>query len=163
MNFNGLFVKASKIINMYPPQNWSGTATTDVYYSMKGYDKVVFIIQTGAWAGGTAAVTLKQATAVAGTNTKALAFAKMFTNAANSPASTQLVDTTVTSNTFNLSVANMIYAVEVKATQLDQANSFDCVCLSVASPGANVDLYGVVAVFYGGRFEELTSLNPAVD
>ena len=40
------------------PQNMSGTAMTALYATLKYYNHIQFAIQTGAWAGGTAAVTI---------------------------------------------------------------------------------------------------------
>jgi hypothetical protein len=57
------------------PVNTTGAAVTGAYVSMKDFNHLTIIIQQGAWAGGTPAVTLKQATAIAGTGAKALSFA----------------------------------------------------------------------------------------
>lgn len=134
------------------PKNYTGAANTVQYVSMKLYGRLMILIQTGAWAGSTAAVTLSQATAVAGTSAKALAFAEMWVNTAAAPDT--FTKTAVVSSTFNLDTANLLYVIEVDANQLDNANSFDCVGVSIASPGSNADLYGAVYLAGAPRFED---------
>lgn len=123
------------------PKNYTGAAMTAQWVSLKNYERLAIIIQTGAWAGGTAAVTLSQATAIAGTSSKALAFSWMWVNTALLPDT--FTKTAVVSNTFTLGTANLMYWIEIVASDLDVDNSFDCVTLAIASPGANADIYGV--------------------
>ena len=94
------------------PKNWTGAASTGDYLSMKHFTNLTIFIISGAWAGGTVAVTLEQATAVAGTGTKALAFDTMWTDIA---ATGTYVKTAVTSNTFNIVVMNTV----IKTRDLD--------------------------------------------
>jgi hypothetical protein len=140
-----------QVVAVIPPANYSGAASTDIYISQKNTSHVTYILKTGAWAGGTAAVTLLQATDVAGTGSKALAFDTVYTNAANT-ASDLLVKTAVASNTFNLTAANAIYLIEVDTSSLDVTNSFDCLALHVATPGSNADYYDAVAVLFPLRY-----------
>ena len=120
------------------------------------------MISTGAWAGGTAAVTLLQATAVAGTSAKALAFDKVYTNATSTSSAT-LVETTVGSNTFNLDTANALYVVEVDTASMDVGNGFDCIALHVATPGSNNDYYAVTAITGVGRYTGATPPDALTD
>jgi hypothetical protein len=147
------------------PKDVNGVATTGDYYSLKGASGIVFIISQGAWAGGTPAVTLSQATDVAATGAKALSFTEKWSKVALT--GTLWVKSTVVSDTFNLIVtANSIAAVEISAAQLDRDNLFDCVSLNIASPGANADLLQVTAILYGLRDQgdPATILyNPKVD
>lgn len=100
------------------------------YVSMKGYDRLTIVIAVDnatTVTGG--AITLKQATAVAGTSEKALAFTKMWQNIDTGAADT-LAETAVSSNTFTTDTTdnkNLLYVIEVKAEDLDVANGFDCV------------------------------------
>lgn len=158
MNFNGILTKAAKFVWVTAPNNYTGAAATTEYISMKAYEKVLFIVQTGAWAAGTAAVTINQATNVSAGSAKALAFTKMYTND-GAPTTDTLTETTVAANTFNLDTANSLYLIEVNNAMLDVDNGFDCVSLAIASPGVNDDYYSVVAIAYGGRFEELTGIS----
>lgn len=143
------------------PKNYTGSANTIVYASMKLYEQLLIFIQTGAWAGGTAAVTLKQATAVAGTGTKALAFSWMWVNTAALPGT--FTKTAVTANTFNLDTANLLYVIDVFASDLDIDNSFDCVGVNIATPGSNADFYGVTYVGWNPSYPQPSPATPAVD
>lgn len=140
------------------PNNYTGAAVTKRYISLKYVGHLSIHIATGAWAGGTAAVTLKQATAVAGTGSKALAFTLMWTDKA---AAGTLVETAVTSNTFDLDTADSQYIIEVDPATMDLANGFDCLALDVASPGANNDYYSAVYVPSQIRYKQATP--PAIN
>lgn len=134
------------------PKNYTGAANTIKYASMKLYDRLMILIQTGAWAAGTAAVTLKQATDVSGTGTKALAFSWVWINTAAAPDT--FTKTAVVSNTFNLDTPNLLYAIEVVASDLDVSNNFDCVGVNIATPGSNNDLYGTIYLGTPSRYPQ---------
>lgn len=134
------------------PIDTTGAARTGDYYSLKDAQGIVFVIAQGAWAGGTPAVTLKQATAVAGTGAKALGMTEKYSKVALT--GTVNVLAAVVSDTFNLAAtANRIEMIEVSAVDLDRAGGYDCVGLDVASPGANADLICIVAILYGLRYQ----------
>lgn len=122
------------------------------YVSLKNYQGVTIVIMVDnatAVTGG--AVTLKQATAVAGTGEKELAFANYFANT-DIGAGDTLVDTTATSNTFTTSTTdakNQLFVIEVDAADLDVANGFDCLRVDVASMANAVE--GVLYVLRGAR------------
>lgn len=158
MSQNVRLIEQMKPIWANEPKNYTGAASTDKYVSMKLYGRLMIFIQTGAWAGGTAAVTLKQATAVAGTAAKTLAFSWVWINTAAAPDT--FVKTAVTSNTFNLDTANLLYVIEVVDSDLDVGNGFDCVALDVASPGSNADFYG--AMYLGGAARYPQALLPTM-
>lgn len=120
------------------------------YVSLKNYRKVrVTIDVTNATTvtGGT--VTLKQATAVAGTNEKALAFTRMLANI-DVAAGQAMTETAVTNNTFTTDTTNskrLRYVIDVDADDLDVANGFDCFRVDVAGMASatgqvSYDLYG---------------------
>src|SRR5580692_184758 len=144
------------------PANYSGAASTDKYVSLRKYAGLLVVIQTGAWAAGTAAVTLLQATAVAGTSSKALAFTTMWTDKA---ASGTFVSTAVVSNTFNLDTANSVWIIQVDPRTFDLTVSpqFTAVAVDIASPGANADYYSVLYLGYANRYEQATEIAMNVD
>jgi hypothetical protein len=134
------------------PIDTNGAARTGDYYSLKDFQGIVFIISQGAWAGGTPAVTLKQATTVAGAGAKALGFTEKYSKVVLT--GTVNVLAAVTSDTFNLAAtANRVEMIEVSAADLDRAGGYDCVGLDVASPGANADLIAILTILYGGRYQ----------
>jgi hypothetical protein len=113
---------------------------------------VTWLIQTGAWAGGTAAVTLKQATSDGGSSA-AVTFTKYWTVAGDT-----VTAATAASNTFNLSAASTLYIVECTPEMLTRASSYDWVKLAVASPGNNADYYSVTALVEGLRHTTAVSV-----
>jgi len=123
------------------------------YVSLKLYRRIRITVDI---ANGTtvtgSTITLKQATAVAGTNEKALAFTRMLANIDVGAAQT-MVETAVTSNTFTTDTTNsknLRYVIDVDSDALDVAGGFDCIRLdgtghaATASRGVNVtyDMYG---------------------
>lgn len=141
------------------PINTTGAAVAGDYVSMKNFQKLLIIIATGAWAGGTPAVTLKQATAVAGTGEKALGFTKRWSKASDAGTWTE---TDVASDTFNLpATENMLHAIEVDAGDLDKNNGFDCVRVGIASPGVAADLIAVTYILGDPRESGLNTLADA--
>ena len=145
-----------------------GALTTTVgdttYVSMKNYARAQVIIDVtnaSTVTGGT--VTLKQATAVAGTSEKALAFTRMLANT-DYAASKAMTETAVTSNTFTTQTTNSkdsLYIIEVDSQDLDSANNFDCIRVDGTGHAATnsrgcVVLYNLFGARYNGA-------NPLID
>lgn len=144
------------------PKDITGAVTNGQYVSLKNYNHLSIIIKQGAWAGGTPAVTLTQATAIAGTGAKAAPIPYQWQKAGL--AASQFVRTAVVSDTFNLpATANTITVLEIDAEQLDSSNDFDCVRVSIASPGANADLLDITYVLSEPRFKQAAALDAKID
>lgn len=142
----------------------TSTLGDTTYVSMKGYRKlqIIIVIGDGTTVTGTA-VTLKQATAVAGTSEKALAFTRMLANT-DYAASKTMVETAVTSNTFTTQTTNSkdsVYIIDVDADSLDVANGFDCVRVDCTGHAATASR-GCVVLYnlYGARY---SGVSPLVD
>ncbi len=156
------FVEDFAIATAAAPVDTTGAAIVGDWVSLKGYESVAIIITQGAWAGGTPAVTLDQATAVAGTGTKTLGLLKYWSKVGLAAAN--FAETAVTSDTFNLTAtANTITVIEVHASQLDVSNGFDCLQIDIATPGANADLISISYVFTGARYPQEIAVDPVVD
>jgi len=153
-------VEQVKLLRGAEPKSYSGAAMADAYVSLKNYATLTIKISTGAWAGGTAAVTLTQATAIAGTGAKALAFTDYWDDLTTTGT---LVKKAATSNTFTLGTANKSFVIHVDASMLDVDNGFDCVTLAIASPGANADFYCVEYILSGARYQQSTPPSALVD
>ena len=107
----------------------TSTLGDTTYVSLKNYKRcqIIITIADGTTVTGST-ITLKQATAVAGTNEKALGFTRMLANT-DYAASKTMVETAVTSNTFTTQTVNSkdsVYIIDVLASDLDVANGFDC-------------------------------------
>lgn len=130
-----------KIVTGCPPALLTTAAGDGDYISLKGYRKctiVLSILNATTVTGG--AVTLLQATAVAGTSAKALSFSTALRNI-DCAASDALTAFTVSSDTFTTDVTNskqLLYVIDVDASSLDVANSFDCLRVDVAGSVASV-------------------------
>jgi hypothetical protein len=124
------------------PKSWASTACTTEWIDMRAVNQLDFVVATGAWAGGTAAVTLKQAVNASGSSSAALGIETYWTNDGSTSVDT-LTKTTAASSTFNLDTASAIYRVVVRPDQLTSGKSH--VRIAVASPGANADFYCVLA------------------
>ena len=148
----GRLNESVKLIEVGVPKSWASTACTAEWICMKNCERITWIIQTGAWAGGTAAVTLKQATSDGGSSA-AVTFTKYWTVAGDT-----VTAATASSNTFNLSAASTMYVVEVTPEMLARASSYDWVRIVIGSPGANADFYSVTAIAEGLKHTAATSV-----
>lgn len=145
----------------FPPA--ASPAGTEDYISLKGAGKVLVVIaiDNATTVTGTT-VTLKQATAVAGTGEKALGFDWVYVNA-DTGASDSLVRTAVTSDTFDTAATdnkNLLYVIEIDDSDLDSANSFDCLRVDVTG-GANsvaVGLYELANQRYAGGTPSVSAI-----
>jgi hypothetical protein len=126
------------------------------YVSLKGYDRVrvtIDILNGSTVTGST--ITLKQATAVAGTSEKALAFTRMLSNI-DVAASQTLVETAVTSSTFTTDTTNsklLRYVIDIDSSTLDVAGGFDCFrvdCTGAANTLASSVSYDLYGARYSG-------------
>ncbi|MDZ7595869.1 MAG: hypothetical protein U0932_14570 [Thiobacillus sp.] len=128
MNLN--LTDIAKIVQGSPIIGALATTNGDCdYVSMKNFDRctIILTVDNAATVTG-AAITLKQATDVAGTGEKALPFAAMLANV-DTGAGDALTETAVTSDTFTTATTdnkNLMYVIEVKAEDLDVAGGFDC-------------------------------------
>jgi hypothetical protein len=142
----------------------TSTLGDTTYVSLKGYRKVqiIIVIGDGTTVTGTA-VTLKQATAVAGTSEKALAFTRMLANT-DYAASKTMTETAVTSNTFTTQAVNSkdsVYVIDVDADTLDVAGGFDCIRVDCTGHAATASRgCAVIYNLYGARY---SGVNPLVD
>ena len=128
INLNAQFVEQAKIVAGLCPVTPS-TSTPD-YVSLKNYEKltIVILVDNATTVTGSA-ITVKQATAVAGTSEKAVSFTTAYRNIDIDAADT-LSSFTVSSDTFTTDATNnknLLYVIEVNASDLDVANGFDCV------------------------------------
>jgi hypothetical protein len=145
----------------------TSTLGDTTYVSMKGYSRaqIIISIADGTTVTGST-ITLKQATAVAGTSEKALAFTRMLANT-DYAASKALTETAVTSNTFTTQTVNSkdsLYVIDVKAEDLDVANGFDCLRVDGTGHAATASR-GCVVLYnlYGKRYSGSTPAEAIAD
>lgn len=142
----------------------TSTLGDTLYCSLKNFRKVriTISIADGTTVTGST-ITLKQATAIAGTGEKPLAFTRMLANT-DYQASKTMVDTAVTSNTFTTQTVNSkdsLYIIDVDSESLDMANGFDCFRVDCTGHAATASRGCVVIYdFYGARY---SGANPLID
>lgn len=138
------------------PCTTPSTSTPD-YVSMKGYSHLTVVIDAkNATTVTGSAITLKQATAVAGTSEKALGFDWVWANV-DTGATDTLVKTAVTSDTFTTDTTNsknLQYVIEVNVEDLDVDGGFDCVRVGTAD--ATATTLNVTYILSGARFKSAT-------
>lgn len=135
------------------PINITGAGKASPWINMGQGKKVRFALLQGAWAGGTAAVTVTQASDNAGTGEKAVAFTKIWQATISGQTLDVLAEVAVTSNTFNLSTAGVLTIIEIQAGDLDTNNAFNFVRINTATPGSNADLLAILVDLYDCHVE----------
>jgi hypothetical protein len=160
---------ANKVIDMNErflhygivPHDITGAAHVGNYFSMKNYRHAKIILFSGAWAGGSSAITINRAKSVTGTSTEVwIKWDTVYVKANNSAyngedtSETQLfTKTDVTSYTKAMSAANEIWVIEFDAIELDyDGGDFDCFALLSASPSSNTDILGCIVELSQPRF-----------
>jgi hypothetical protein len=161
-NPNLRLTEAAKVVTGLAPIAPS-TSTPD-YVSLKNYQRCAVVISAANAATVVgSAITLHQATAVAGTGEKALAFDKVFQNI-DTGAADALPETAVTNSTFttdNTNNKNLLYVIDVKAEDLDIDGGFDC--LRAGTANATNTVLSVLYILYGSRFSRPEPPSAIVD
>ena len=135
------FVENNQIVAAIIPIDLAAGANNGDWVSMKNHRHLTVIFYAAAGTAGDDPIfKLQQATAVAGTAAKDLLFDTIYvksgtlTSVGTFTKVTQTAATTYTDATH--AEIQKIYVVELDAEDLDVANGFDCVQLSVADVGA---------------------------
>lgn len=138
------------------------SGATPPYVSLKNYQHltVVIAVQNATTVTGSA-VGLSQATAVAGTGAKTLAFAKAWRNI-DQAAGDAVAEFAVAANTFttdNTNSKRLLYVIEVEAEQLDLDNDFDCAGVTLGNAtAATLSVTYILSIpRYSGRVENQPS------
>ena len=136
------------------------------YVSLKNFARAEIDIIINDGTTITAAdITLLQATAIAGTNAKELAFSWVKKNVDLAASTKQeLTLTAVTSNTFKTQTVNSKksrYVIDLVPSMLDIAGGFDCFRLDGANHASTTPLgFTVTYRFFGARY---SGADPSVD
>lgn len=159
---NALLIEQTKPVSLFGPAGAS-TSTSD-FISLKGYERCCVIISSlnGSTVTGSA-VTLNQATDVANSGGKALAFATQYANI-DTGATDTLVETAVVSSTFTTNATNsksLMNVIEIKATDLDVNNGFDCFAVKLAT-SVNTT-HTITAILYPARYGKATPPSAIID
>jgi hypothetical protein len=133
-----------QVVPAFNPVNIATAANTGDWVSLKNYRHLTILFMQGV---GTAAepatITVNQATAVAGTGTKALTFTSWYKKSAATDLTGTGLFTKVTQAALNTAIIGVgaegdkatLVLIEINAEDLDVENGFDCVQASVADVG----------------------------
>lgn len=140
-----------KIVAAIKPQ--AGGAITGDYISLKKAGHVTVVVDINQAHAAQVAITIEQASAVAGTGSKPLANAVPIYLVADTAVSDEWVrqDDGVAYTT-STATAHKLIAFEINASDLDHANGFDCITVkTAASNAANITsaVYVLSALRYG--------------
>jgi hypothetical protein len=141
-------LESLQIVGAFRPVDLQGGTNAGDWVSLKNYKKCLILFHSAiGTAGDDPVVTLLQASAVAGTGSKALNISRVFKKqaASNLLSTGQWSDASagVTANAWTNADAaeqELLLAIEVNADELDVDNGFDCVSISVADVGTNAQL-----------------------
>lgn len=152
---NKLFVEGHQIVAGFVPVAMNAGAPAIDWVSMKNYGRcTVIFFKAAGTAGDDPTLSFKQATSVAPSNSKALAVTRIdkkqgaqtgigqFTASTSaSPATNDTFNTTNgTWTNSDLAENQAIVVADIKAEDLDKANGFDCVSVTIADVGTNAQL-----------------------
>jgi hypothetical protein len=158
MALNNLLVEEAQIVAAIIPVDSQAGANNGDWVSLKNYDRCSVIVYKAAGvAGDDPVLTMKQATDVAGTGSKALNFTRIDAKVGvQTGIGTFTTVTQTASDTYTDTVsaeAQAIFVIEFKAEDLDVNNGFDCIRFSVADTGAGgAQLLCALYVLRGVRY-----------
>lgn len=156
MAFNIDLMEQVQIVSAFPPSDINTDADGD-WVSLKHFDRCLVLFHKAAGtAGDDPSIRLRQATDVAGTSAKALTFNHIFhkigatalsavgqwTKVELTSATDDLDLVSVNSADLLTDVGETMIAVEVKASDLDVDNGFDCLQLLIEGDDIGNSTYG---------------------
>jgi hypothetical protein len=161
---NQHFCEKNQIAQGFLPVLMNTAANAGDWVSMKEFGRMAIVVfKAVGTAGDDPTIAVKQATDVSGTSSKALAFTEVrkkqaatnllavgqFTKSTSaSPASNDTFNTTLgTWTNSDLAEQAAIIVIDIKAEDLDVANGFDCIQVSIADVGTNAQLGS--ALYFG--------------
>lgn len=128
-------IEKVKIVEAIAPQ--AGAAITGDYVSLKHYGHVTVLVHIAQGHADPVAITIEQATVVAGTDSKVITNAVpiyLVADAATSDAWVRQTDDV--DYTTSATLKHKMVAFEIDAASLDVANGFDCITVKTAASNA---------------------------
>lgn len=156
MPYSSALPEEAKIVQVLRPAT-DAAGRTSAWVSLKNVvGKASFIVDIAQGNAATIAISVLQATAVAGTGSKAISAAvPIWANLDVAASDTLVRATDATSYTTDAALKNKQVVIEVPVSALDLANGFDCVAISTgASDLANLTSASVI--LRGLRYQQAT-------
>jgi hypothetical protein len=165
---NTRLLESIDLVLAAPPADFNSAVTVD-WISLKNYEGclVVWMKAVGT-AGDDWSLQLNQATAVAGTSSKALTFSQWYYKSAVSIATTttftKVTEATATADLdlgtptdYAHDINQALYVVDVKASDLDVSNGFDCIAATFDdADNSSTSLGAILYIPYGARYPQAT-------
>lgn len=156
---NRHFVEKTQIVPLFMPANLASGAQTGDFICMRDYGRcaIVFVKAVGA-ASQDPILTVLQATSNGG-STKALNFTRVDVKQASALTAVSLF-TTVTQSAGNTYTSDTsgecqaVWVIDIKAEDLDTANGYDWITVTMADPGTNSQLACCVAFLHEPRYSK---------
>lgn len=150
---NAIAVERMQIVSAFVPVDFNAAAQTGDWVSLKDYRRCACVLFGAAGSSGTdLTVTIEQATSVAGAGAKALDFTRIdkkegaaLTAIGEFTEVTQAAGNTFT--TANNEQTQQIYVIDFGADDLDVANNFDCLNMSVNAGNAAKVVAGLYILY----------------
>lgn len=157
-DYNHEFLETADIVPAFVPVDMQSAANNGQWVNMKHVSKLLAVLfKAAGTAGDNPVFTLKQATDSSGTGAKALNFTRARTKIGAIGSTPQwTVVTQSAGNTITpTSAANpAVIAVEIQASELDTANGFNFVQLSIPDTGTNAQLGAAFYIATGLRYPQ---------
>jgi hypothetical protein len=169
MGLNNLFVEEAQIVMAIVPVDSQTGANTGDYVSLKNYERcTIVIIKAAGVAGDDPVITVTQAQDVSGTGVKALNITRVDSKVgAQTGIGTFTTNTQAAGATYTDLVsaeAQGIFCVEFQGSDLDVANGFDCLKVSIPDTGAaGAQLLTAIYILRGGKFNGATAPSAIID
>lgn len=145
------------IVNYLAPVDANGSSlskSSATYISMKGYNKITFIVNAGAMTEATTIIKAYQATGVSASKSisaTALGLTHYWTNVASTSTRVLTRTTASSSQVTATSVNAACYVLEYDAKQLAVASSMDCIGLAITGISAAAFMQ-VTAILHDARY-----------
>lgn len=157
MGLNNLLVEEMAIVPAIIPVDMSAAANNGDWVSLKNYERcTILFFKAAGTAGDDPVLTLRQATDVSGSNAKALNFTRIDAKVGTQTGIAQFTAVSqAAANTYTDAVsaeAQGLFAIEVKAEELDVNSGFDCVQFQIPDIGTNAQIGCALYLLRGGKF-----------
>lgn len=157
-DFNHEFLEIADIVPAFVPVDMQAAANNGQWIAMKHVSRLLCVLfKAAGTAGDNPVFTLKQATDNSGTGAKALNFTRARTKIGAIASTPQwTIASQSAANTYTpTSAANpALIAVEIQSNDLDLANGFSFVQLSIPDTGGNAQLGTAFYIAYGLKYPQ---------
>lgn len=169
MTLNNLLVEETQIVMAIVPVDSQSGANNGDWVSLKGWDRCTIVIIKAAGTGSdNPVITPKQAVDVSGTSSKTLNVTRVDSKVGVQTGIGQFtVNTQAAASTYAdaaSGAAQAIMVLEYAASDLDVANNFDCLQLTIPDTGsAGAQLISAIYILRGARYATNPTPSAIVD